>query len=129
VFTLLTLLTCYQIASSRRGCVRLQCWVKERTFPRLEALDNVVVGQPFLLNFRLFVEDVRYISMFPALPPALTPVIQHLNPMCSLKYFSVLFFPIPRTAALSCRSPSASNHPVRAALLSTSMQDSVLSCG
>jgi len=129
VFTSLTLLTCYQIANSRRCCVRLQCWAEKRAFPRLTALDNVVVAQQCLLKFRLFVEDLRSISMFPPLPYALTPLLQHLNQMCSPKYFSVPFFPIPRTAALSCRSPSSSKHPVRAALLSTSMQDSVLSCG
>jgi hypothetical protein len=92
VFTSLTLLTCYQLANSRRCCGRLQCWAEKRAFPRLEALDNVVVGQQCLLNFRLFVGGVISTIMFPPLPYALTTFLQHLNPMCSLKYFSIPFF-------------------------------------
>jgi hypothetical protein len=37
VFTSLTLLTSYQIAS----CVRLQCWREKRPFPRLRSLDSM----------------------------------------------------------------------------------------
>ena len=51
VFTTLTLLTRYQLAS----CVRLQCWAEKRPFPRLRALDKLVVG-----------------------------ILRHLKPMCSL---------------------------------------------
>ena len=65
MFTSLTLLTCYQIASSRRRCVRLQCWEEKRAFPVRKALYNVVVVQQFLSNFQTFLEDVRFINMYP----------------------------------------------------------------
>jgi hypothetical protein len=47
VFTLSTSLTRYRISRSGRRCVRLQCWTDKRAFPRVRALDNVVVGQIF----------------------------------------------------------------------------------
>jgi len=94
VFTSLTLLSRYQIARSERRYVRLQCWAGKRPFARLRALDNLVVGQPVLLNFRPFVEDVRFIIMYPHLPFALNPILCHLNPMYSLTFY--------RMSLLSC---------------------------
>jgi hypothetical protein len=100
VFTSLTLLTCYQIARSGRRCVTLQCWAMKRPFPRLKAPYSVVVGQPFLLNFRTFVLDVSTFSMYTPLPSAQTPTLGHLNPMYSLTCY--------RVSLLSCPAPCSS---------------------
>ena len=101
LFTSLTQLTCYQLALSVRRCVRLQCWAQKRPFPRLRALINVAVGQPFLLNFLPFVEDIRSVTSILVLLSALTPILCNLNPMYNLTCYSVPFI-LSRTLQL-CR--------------------------
>ena len=122
VFTALTVLTCYQIASSVRRCVRLQCWAEKRPFTRLRALDNVVVGQPFLLNFR------QFCKMMTSPPFRPDPYPSPLQPNAQPHMLQCPFYPVPPTAAMSHRKPPSAGHPVRAALLRTAIQDSVLPC-
>jgi hypothetical protein len=102
VFTTLTVLTCYQIASSGRRCVRLQCWAEKRSFARLRALDDVVAGQPILLHFLPFVEDLRSISMLSiAYPFRTNPYPSPLQPSAQPHMLQCPFYPVPRTAALA----------------------------
>jgi len=112
VFTALTVLTCYQIASSVRRCVRLQWWAEKRPFTRLRALDNGVVGQLFFVIFRPFVEDVTSISMLTSpIPSALNLTLCHLNPMYSLTFYRMSLLSSPT----HCSSRMV-NLPLRATL-------------
>jgi len=122
VFTTVTLLTCYQTARSVRSCVRLFCWAEKRPFPRLRTLDDVAVGQPFLLNFRQFCKMLTSPPLRPdPYPSALQPNAQPHTIQCP-------FYPVPPPAALSHRKPPSAGHSMRVALLRTEIQDSELSC-
>jgi len=118
VFTSLTLLTRYQLAS----CVRLQCWAEKRPFPIVRALDNLVNGQPCLLNI-----DFIW-KMYSPRPSCPDPYPLPLQPIVQPQMVQCPFFPVPPTAALPQRKPPSAGHPVIAALLRTAIQDSVLPC-
>jgi hypothetical protein len=77
------------------------------------ALDNAVVGQQFLLNFDLFWKI--YIPLSSVLNPDSLPLETNV-------------YPVPLTAALPHKKPPSAGHPVRAALLRTAIEDSVLPC-
>ena len=97
----------YEVKTDRYVYLKTQS-----VFTRLRALDNGIVGQPFLLNFWPFVEDVTSISMLTSpIPSALNLTLCYLNPMYSLTFYRMSLLSSPT----HCRSRMV-NLPLRATL-------------
>ena len=74
---LINLVTCYQIALSRRRCLKLLCWAQMRSFPRLRALDILLVASAIFVKFSTVFERYTHLTSF------LTHIFRHLNPKFS----------------------------------------------